>query len=474
MSNYSWSRSTVFCFVLLVSFGLSAGFSHANESKPNVVLILVDDMGAQDLGCYGSTFYETPNIDALAKQGAKFTTAYAACPVCSPTRAALMTGENPARVRFTGHITAILRHRYPKHGAIVPPDDNQKLPHEEVTIAELLGDAGYTSMSIGKWHLGPEGYWPTDHGFDVNIAGWTHGAPPAYFFPYYNLQSGHNKNIPTLALENGKPGNYLTDRLTTEAIQFIEQKKEKPFFLYLPYYAVHAPFEAKVGLVNKYNEKLKTDTSQKNATYAAMVDNLDQCVGRIMQALHKSGQDENTIFVLTSDNGGLSLATNNAPLREGKGFLYEGGIRVPMLIRYPGHIEAGSQVDTPASTTDLFATICGLANVSVPEKVAVDSLNLVPALNGKAEKNRALHWYYPHYAPQAKMPGAVIRQGDWKLIEFYDPPHVELYNLSQDVSEKNDLASSMPELTSQMNQQLHTWLKSVDPIMHTANPDYQP
>ncbi len=353
---------------------------------------------------------------------------------------------------------------------------------DEITIAETLKNVGYKTGIFGKWHMGDQWeFLPLRQGSDEY-----YGIPYSNDMWPGNLNNHRHTKEPYTPLtvirdeeviayvSDGMDQALLSRAIIDEAIEFIDENQAKPFFLYLPYYAVHAPFEAKVGLVNKYNEKLKTDTSQKNATYAAMVENLDQCVGRIMQALHKSGQDENTIFVLTSDNGGLSLATNNAPLREGKGFLYEGGIRVPMLIRYPEQIEAGLEIDTPASTTDLFATICGLANVSVPEKVAVDSLNLVPALNGKAEKNRALHWYYPHYAPQAKMPGAVIRQGDWKLIEFYRPPHVELYNISQDVSEKNDLASSMPELTSQMNQQLHTWLKSVDPIMHTANPDYQP
>ncbi|MCL4692584.1 MAG: sulfatase, partial [Candidatus Hydrogenedentes bacterium] len=288
----------------------------AQEAKrpPNVVLILVDDLGWRDLGCYGrGDVFETPNIDRLATQGMRFTQAYANCPVCSPSRAALLTGKDPARLHFTGHITAIGKHRYPDDSRIIPPDDYMYLRHEEVTLAEALKPAGYVSASIGKWHLGEQGFWPEDHGFDVNVAGWTHGSPPSYFDPYEKPEQEWNPSIPTLA--SREPGEYLTDRLTDESISFIEQNQENPFFLYLSYYAVHTPLQAPAELVEKYTRKFEGRDTGVDTTYAAMVEKVDQNVGRVLETLDRLDLADDTIVVFFSDNGGEEDATTNAPLR---------------------------------------------------------------------------------------------------------------------------------------------------------------
>ena len=442
------------------------------NKKPNFVLILIDDLGWKDLGCYGSTFYETPNIDRLAQEGMLFTNAYSACPVCSPTRASLMTGKDTARLRFTGHITAIGRHRHPRKSRIIPPDDRMYLPLEEATIAEALKPAGYASASIGKWHLGTEKYWPQEQGFDLNVAGWTHGSPPAYFYPYNNPSSKWNPSIPTL--KGGKPGEYLTDRLTNEAIKFIKANRNRPFFLYLTHYAVHTPLQAPKPLVNKYKAKLKTDQSQKNATYAAMVENLDANVGRVLQMLEQLDLVDNTVVIFASDNGGEGRVTNNTPLRAGKGCLYEGGIRVPLFVKWPGRVKAGSICKTPVTSEDLYPTIVEIAGDQAKPGEKIDGKSLVSLLTGKGKfKREAIYWYYPHYSPQAKQPGAAIRAGDYKLIELYDPPKVELYNLANDIGEQVDLAEKMPKKTKELLRKLHGWLKSIDAKMHTPNPEYK-
>jgi arylsulfatase A-like enzyme len=441
-------------------------------TKPNFVLILIDDLGWKDLGCYGSTFYETTNIDRLAQESMLFTNAYSACPVCSPTRASLMTGQDTARLRFTGHITAIGRHRHPKNSRIIPPDDRMYLPLDEVTIAKALKPAGYVSASIGKWHLGTEKYWPLAHGFDLNVAGWTHGSPPGYFYPYKNPRSKWNPSIPTL--KEGEPGEYLTDRLTDEAIKFIKTNRNKPFFLYLTHYAVHTPLQAPKPLVNKYAAKLKTDQSQKNATYAAMIENLDGNIGRVLQTLEQFDLVDDTIVIFASDNGGDVRVTNNAPLRAGKGYLYEGGIRVPLLVKWPGRVKAGSICHTPVTSEDLYPTITQIVGDQAKPGEKIDGKNLLPLLTGKGRfKRKAIYWYYPHYSPQAKQPGAAIRAGDYKLIELYDPPKVELYNLADDIGEQFDLAETMPQKTEELLTKLRDWLKSVNAKMHTPNPEYK-
>lgn len=445
--------------------------SGESEKKLNFLFILIDDLGWRDVGCYGSMFYETPNIDQLAGQGMLFTQAYSACPVCSPTRASLMTGKDTARVGFTGHITAIGRHRHPKNSRIIPPDDNMFLPHQETTIAEALKPAGYASASIGKWHLGSEEYWPTKQGFDLNIAGWTHGSPPAYFYPYEKPGNKWNSSIPTL--HGGKPGEYLTDRLTDEAIGFIRQNKDRPFFLYMTHYAVHTPLQAPQPLIEKYKAKLKTHPSKINPVYAAMVENMDTNVGRLLETLRTLNLEEQTVVIFTSDNGGLAKVTDNAPLRAGKGHIYEGGIRVPLIVRWPGKVSPNTTCPEPVTSEDLYPTITEIVGRGVNPGKNLDGQSLLPLLTGKGTfKPRSLYWYYPHYSPQAKNPAAAIRSGDFKLIEFYDPPALELYNLTKDPAETNNLTRTFPEKTKNLRTDLNTYLKSAKTKMHTPNPQH--
>ena len=445
--------------------------SSKKTTTPNVVLIVVDDLGWKDLGCYGSTFYETPNIDELAAGGMRFTNAYSSCPVCSPTRAALLTGKSPARLNFTGHITAIGRHRHPEHSRIIPPDDRMYVPLEEVMISEALKPAGYATISIGKWHVGnEEKYYPTHQGFDINVAGYMHGSPPGYFYPYKDPDKDWNPEIPTL--EGGEEGEYLTDRLTDEAINFVDENKSGPFFLYLPYYAVHTPLQAPQDLIQKYEKKLESDSSQKNAIYAAMVERMDYNVGRLLDKIKQNGLRDNTLVILVSDNGGLSTVTNNQPLRKGKGYLYEGGIRVPLVINWPGYIKSGSESDTPTISHDLYPTITDIVSGSQPGE-GIEGKSLVPVLTGTGKMpDRELYWYYPHYSPQAKQPAAAVRDGQYKLIHFYDPVKTELYDLSTDLDEQNDLAEKMSEKRDELMQKLQSWLERSGAVMHTLNPNY--
>lgn len=439
------------------------------DRPPNVVFILVDDLGWRDVGCYGSSVFETPHIDRLADEGMRFTQAYANCPVCSPSRAALMTGKNPARIGFTGHITAILAHRHPEGSRILPPDDRQYLAHEEVTLAEAVKAAGYTSASIGKWHLGQEGYWPTDHGFDVNVAGWTHGSPPDHFYPYEAPDKPWNPSIPTMS--GGEPGEYLTDRLTDEAIAFVREHRDRPFFLYLTHYAVHTPLQAPEELVEKYRNKLD-GTEGVDPIYAAMVESLDTNVGRLLAEVDALGLTDNTLVVFYSDNGGLSSATNNAPLREGKAWLYEGGIRVPLIVKWPGTVAPGAVCDAPVIGSDLYLTICEAAGSKSQPGTDLDAVSLMPLLEGADHIDREpMVWYYPHYGLSMR-PGAALRKGDYKVIEWYDPQGVELYNLADDPSETRDLASAMPERAEAMRAELEAYLDRVNTIRHRPNPDY--
>ncbi len=470
MRNRSHSRRYFLSTSACALGAMLANTGYAANNPPNIVLILIDDMGWKDLGCYGSGIFETPNIDALAEQGMRFTQAYANCPVCSPSRAALMTGKNPARLQFTGHITAIGRHRHPEQSRIIPPDDNMFVPLDEITIAEALKPAGYVSASIGKWHLGEEKYWPETQGFDQNIAGMTHGSPPDYFYPYKNPAKEWNPSIPTL--KGGEPGEYLTDRLTDEAIQFIKQNQQKPFFLYLTHYAVHTPLQAPQSLIEKYEAKLKGKNSGVHPAYAAMVENADRNVGRVMQTLDDLKLSDNTLVIFFSDNGGTQVAANNAPLREGKGWLYEGGIRVPLILKWLGQITPGSVCGEPVIGTDLYPTIVNAAGKNAQPGSPLDGKSLIPLWTNQNTLNRdALYWYYPHYSPQAKQPAAAIRQNDYKLIEFYDPPRLELYNLSEDISEKNNLVDSMPQRAKAMHASLNGYLMKVGTKMHTLNPD---
>ncbi len=442
------------------------GGARAPSRPPNFLLVLVDDLGRQDPGCYGNTHIDTPVMDRLAAEGMRFTNAYSSCPVCSPTRAALLTGKSTARVHFTGHITATGRHRHPEHSTIIPPDDLMYIPHGEVTLAEALKPAGYTCISIGKWHVGHEGYYPTDQGFDINIGGWTHGSPPSYWDPYTS-DKDWNPSIPTLP--GREPGEYLTDRLTDEAVAFMRAHRDTPFFCYLPHYAVHTPLEAPPELVEKYRRR---NHGAIDPVYAAMVERVDQGLGRILGALDELGLTADTVVIVASDNGGLEEVTDNRPLKRGKGHLYEGGIRVPLIVRWPGRVPPGSVCDTPTLSEDLYATVTDIAGPATAPGKPLDGRSLKGELSGAGRIGpRDLHWYYPHYSPQAKAPGAAIRSSQWKLIEFYDPPRLELYNLEEDIGETRNLAEKEPCKVRELADRLHKWLEDDGAIMHRPNPE---
>lgn len=445
--------------------------SMAAAERPNVVLIVVDDLGWADLGCYGSTFHRTPRLDRLAAGGRRFAQAYAACPVCSPTRVALMTGKHPARLHLTDWLPG--RRDMPSQ-RLLRPRIRQELALEEVTIAEVLKEAGYATGHIGKWHLGGTGYGPTRQGFDLNIAGDARGSPASYFAPF----GKGDRVMPGLA--DAPQGEYLTDRLTSEAIKIIESNRSRPFFLYLPHYAVHIPLAAKRELESTYTTWDGTPHGrQENPIYAAMLESVDQGVGRVIDKLSELGLEQRTIVIFTSDNGGLATregpntpSTNNSPLREGKGWLYEGGVRVPLIISWPGTIEPGID-HTPVWSADLPVTVASLCGQKFP--APVDGVDLADLLTGGTPlPPRQLYWHYPHYANQGSRPGGAVREGDWKLIEFYDTQRRELFDLAHDVSEARNLAEEQPQLVARLAANLAEWRRQVDAQMPEPNPDYAP
>lgn len=425
--------------------------------KPNIVFVLVDDMGWTDVGCFGSPFYETPNIDRLAKQGMRFTDAYSSCTVCSPSRASIMTGQYPARLHITDWISG---HKRPKAKLRVP-DWTMQLSPSIPNLASTLKQAGYTTANIGKWHLGPRECWPDKQGFDVNIGGYDRGQPPSYFSPY---------KIPTL--KDGPEGEFLTDREAAEAVAFMKANKDKPFFLYVPHYAVHTPLAGKPEVIAKYKAKQDRSKPHRNVTYAALVESVDDAMGRILAALDELGLTEKTIVIFTSDNGGHIGCTSNVPLRVGKGSPYEGGVRVPLIVRWPRVTAPGAVCAEPVIGADFFPTLLAAAGVPVPESHAVDGESLVPLLRGGTFKREALYWHYPHYHPGGATPYGAIRAGDFRLVEFYEDSRVELYNLKDDIGETRDLATVQPERAAALRQKLHAWRQTVGAQMPTPNPDY--
>ena len=464
----------------LLSFALLTGvlpalLPAAAPARLNVVLFLIDDLGWRDIGANGSTYYQTPHIDRLAREGVRFTDAYAACAVCSPTRAAVLTGKYPARLLLTDWLPNGRWHPKAKlqSGRFV-----RGLPLEEFTLAEALREAGYRTASIGKWHLGSEPFsLPEHHGFDVNIGGNAHGAPGDFFAPY-----GGDWAVPTTGLRarwnvlpDGKPGEYLTDRLTDEAVKFIRENRAQPFFLYFPHYAVHTPLQAKPELVAKY-EKIPEAQQQGKPVYAAMVESMDESVGRVMATLRELGLDQNTVVIFTSDNGGFYNATSNAPLRANKGAYYEGGIRVPLIIKWPGVARAGHVSAEPVTSTDLYPTCLVAAGLPPRPHQHRDGLDLRPVLAGGATLNRpAIFWHFPHYNDHpSSVPSSVIRRGPWKLIETFDPEGVELYNLADDLGETRNLAPADPGRTAELRSELAAWRREVGAEMMRPNPDYDP
>ena len=450
------------------------------KQPTHFLFFLVDDMGMMDLGTYGSTFHETPNIDKLAQSGMKFNHGYAACPVCSPTRASILTGRHPVRVDITDWIPGLPNRKTNK---LLHPDDRENLALEEVTVAEELKRYGYQTFFAGKWHLGNEGHWPTDQGFDYNIGGHHRGSPPGgYYSPWTN---------PTL--ESKRKGEYLTERLTEESIHFLESReKEKPFLLYLSYYNIHTPIQAYRKHIDRYEKKAQEFSSetptrnehealtrmrQDNPALASMVSAVDDSVGALLEKLGELRLADDTVIIFFSDNGGLSTKEKpgpgcNFPLRAGKGWLYEGGVREPTIVRAPGVTQAGSICEDPVVSMDFFPTMLDLAGLPLKPNLHVDGRSLLPELTGIKGKARTLYWHYPHYHGSTWKPGASIRDGKWKLIKFYDYEKVELYNLIKDPFEKNDLSQKNSQKTRELEEKLVAWQTKMKAKLPRPNPDY--
>ena len=477
----------MFPFVLLAASIAAVSFLHAKSTQPSFVLILVDDLGYMDVGAYNpKCFYDTPNVDALAKSGMKFTDGYAANPVCSPTRFGIQTGRYPSRKDATNFFSG-------RRGGFfnsAPLHDRMDL--EEVTIAEALKKKGYSTFFAGKWHLGPtEEFWPTKQGYDVNIGGWKHGGPwfgKKYFSPYGNPR-----------IKDGPPGEHLPDRLASETCKFIETNKDKPFFAMLSFYSVHTPLIGRPDLVQKYKKRAAKVTGaefgdeemvwpknkgsrkvrilQKHAVYGAMVEAMDLAVGKVLDKLKSLELDDEVVVAFTSDNGGLSTSegspTSNLPLRGGKGWLYEGGIREAFLVRWPGVTEPGSQSSHPVMSTDFFPTFVKAADGKPKGAGPIDGVDLTPLLKGEESLEReALYWHYPHYSNQGGFPGGAIRMGDWKLIERFEYGKTHLYDLAKDIGERNDVADKHPDRVNAMRKKLHAWYKEVDAkFLQAKKPD---
>jgi arylsulfatase A len=466
------------CWSSLILALLSCAAALAGPGSPNVVLILADDLGWSDLGCYGSDLHETPNLDRLAQEGVRFTRAYA-MPVCSPTRASILTGRHAARLHLTiwreGALGA------PTDQRLLPPPAIADLPSSEVTLAEMLKGAGYLTFHVGKWHLGDAAHSPETQGFDLNIGGTHWGAPATYFYPFRGPSgnSGEFRYVPGLL---GKPGDYLDDRLTDEALRLIAEAGQRPFFLNLSFHSPHTPIECKPQLIEHYRSKLKPAFRHQNPGYAAMVQTVDDNVGRVLAALDQAGLADRTLVVFASDNGGYVntnrglQVTDNRPLRSGKGSLYEGGIRVPLIVRLPGLTARGETCDEPVLCTDFFPTVGELCAAGRMQPAGLlDGLSLVPLFKQPRShlQRDALFFHYPHYYPTTT-PVSAVRAGDWKLIEYFEDNHVELYSLCDDPGERHDLAAAQPERAAALRQRLHDWWKEVGAQLPQANPAYRP
>ena len=467
------------CFVLSVAHLPAA-------DKPNFVCFVVDDLGYMDIGPNNpDCFYDTPHLNRLAETGMRFTAGYAACPVCSPTRASLITGKYPQRPGITDYIGAAQPEQWNRPTKLLPAPYRDRLPLAETTFAEALKSAGYATLFAGKWHLGPAGFWPETQGFDVNQGGIDRGGPyggKKYFSPYGNPR-----------LTDGPDGEHLPDRLATETVKFIEQHRDGPFVAYFCFYSVHTPLMSRDDLRLKYEAKakaLKHDGPawgregerqvrlvQDHAVYAGMVEAMDQAIGKVLMALDRLGLAENTVVVFTSDNGGLSTSeghpTSNLPLRAGKGWMYEGGIRVPWIIRAPGLTKPHSVCHTPILSTDLYPTLLELAGVLNPPDHPIDGRSLVPLLRGGELNRGPLYWHYPHYGNQGGAPGGAVRDGDWKLIEWYEDGRRELFNVQNDIGETKDLAATQPDKVQELAAKLQAWRTDVGAVMPTPNPKHE-
>ena len=457
---------------MLATLILLSGCSAGPDRPPNIVFFLVDDLGWKDVGFMGSDYYETPHIDQLASEGMVFTNAYANAPNCAPTRACLMSGQYTPR---HGVYTVGNPDRgESKNRRLIPTPNKMTLDTDIVTLAEALSAAGYVSASMGKWHLGTDpAHGPLAQGFDVNIAGHSAGSPRSYFSPYRNP-----------FLPDGPEGEHLTDRLIDEAVAFIEAHREGPFFLYLPFYAVHTPLQAKAELIAKYEQKPGSN-GQHHPTYAGMVENTDTGIGRVLETLDRLDLTDETVVIFFSDNGGYGPATSMAPLRGSKGMLYEGGIRVPMIVRWPGRVKPGGQSDTPVIGVDFYPTLLEIAGLPAPADQPLDGLSLLPLLTGDGAMapREALFWHFPAYlqryagieGPWRTTPAGAVRAGDWKLIEFFEDGRLELYHLAEDIGERRNLAEHMPEKRQELYELMLQWRRELQaPVPTELNPEYDP
>ncbi len=466
-------------------------------TRPNIVFILIDDLGWRDLSCYGSEFYETPNIDTLYRDGMHFTDAYAACPICSPTRASILSGKYPATVGVTNFIDWN-GNGHPAKGKLVDVSYFRELPLTEKSLGRALREGGYATWHVGKWHLGGRPCYPDRHGFDVNAGGYEVGMLRGYFSPW---------GIPTLD-EPAETGVHLTDFLTDRAVQLIENHRgeHRPFFLNLWYYHVHTPIQAKEAKIGKYREKAKRlgldkmkalevgdffpcehkkhlrivrRLIQSDPVYAAMIETLDENIGKILKALEHTGQDKNTIVVFTSDNGGVATSegspTTNAPLAEGKGWMYEGGTREPLIVRWPGVVRPGSVATEPVTSPDFYPTLLEAVGLPLLPEQHVDGESFLPLLKGEDfSRGRPLFWHFPHYGNQGGTQGCSIRKGDFKRIEFFEDGHAELYNRRDDRSEELDLVGREPEKARELLADLRKWREEVTALIPKPNPDFKP
>ena len=451
-------------FTITILFFVGCSDENLEERPPNIILILIDDLGWADLPAYGNQFHETPNIDRMAREGMRFVNAYAAAPVCSPTRASIQSGQYPARVGVTDYITG---HWRPYERFLAPKNRTQYLPLEVKTVAESLKDAGYRTGYFGKWHLDhlfEDGYGPWDQGYDEAIVS----------------RGGHfdmaNRLKPP---QEVAPEAYLADILTQRSLEFMEANRDTSFFLMLSHYAVHIPLHAKDSLIQKYENKPKPRVGINHPVYAAMIEHVDESVGRILGGLKDLGLDDNTLVVFFSDNGGLrqsfnktsDVVTTNAPLRDEKGTLYEGGIRVPMIVRWPGVVSGGGVSEEVVSSIDLYPTFLEAAGAQSPPDWTLDGVSLLPALRQEQTlPERPLFFHYPHYHHSS--PAGAVRQGDYKLIEFFDEDRVELYNISEDISETTNLAEQEPQKTAELRQLLESWRETVSAELPVPNPDF--
>ena len=472
------STKSIITIVWIAVMAITSLLAAGNQANPNFLFILADDFGWTDAACFGSEFYDTPSLDMLAADGMKFTNAYAACPVCSPTRASIMTGKYPARIDTTDWFGApqpsTVNKHWTRNKPLLPAEYTEHLPLKEITLAEALKAGGYATFFAGKWHLGhSEEFWPENQGFDINKGGWSSGSPKGkgkYFPPYGNPR-----------LSDGPEGEHLPDRLASETIKFIKSRKDSPFLAYLSFYSVHTPLVGREDLIAKYEARKrekglkvkwgqegdsKVRLVQEHAVYAAMVEAMDMAIGKVLKALDDTGLAGNTVVFFMSDNGGLSTAeghpTSNLPLRCGKGWLYEGGIREPVIVKWPGVTKAGAVTDSVITSTDFYPTMLEIAGLPKMAGQCCDGKSFVPVLKGEDVSRGPIYWHYPHYGNQGGTPGSAVRDGEWKLIRFYEDKPVELYNLHDDIGESTNLAEKRPDIVKRLNTKLDNWLQDVD------------